>query len=425
MAKLTAEQRIERCHVQMMKHKNFALFSGLFMIGKVSVVDKDLPFTAQTNGLDVMYGRGFVDSLNDKQLSFLILHENMHKAYRHLVVWDKLYKQNAVLANMACDYVINLQIKDYDPNQEVTEFPTTPDGKNLGCLDEAYRGMDAHQVFLELVKKHGKDAGKKKVYVIGNGNEQGDGEGDGKGDGDGDGLPDGLDEHDWEGAQDMSEQEKESQAKEIESALRQGSILVGKMGGNVDRNISEMLVPKINWKDALREFVKSVTQGKDQTSWRRLHKRYIASDIIMPSSYDEKVGSIVIGIDTSGSIGTEELTQFLSEVKSICDEVSPEAIDVLYWDTHVASRETYQGSELANLVESTKPAGGGGTEPACVPKYIHKHGMRGECLLMLTDGYIPNQDPSNWDIPMPVLWCVKGNNRFSETQVTGKVVHVE
>jgi predicted metal-dependent peptidase len=419
MAKLTAEQRIERCHVQMMKHKNFALFSGLFMIGKVSVVDKDLPFTAQTNGLDVIYGRGFVDSLNDKQLSFLILHENMHKAYRHLIVWEKLYKQNAVLANMACDYVINLQIHDYDREQEVTEFPTTPDGKNLGCMDEAYRGMDAHQVFLELVKKHGKDAGKQKVYVVGGGNEQGEGEGQGEG------LPDGLDEHDWEGAESMSEQEKESQAKEIESALRQGSILVGKMGGNVDRNISEMLVPKINWKDALREFVKSVTQGKDQTSWRRLHKRYIASDIIMPSSYDEKVGSIVIGIDTSGSIGTEELTQFLSEVKSICDEVSPEAIDVLYWDTHVASRETYQSNELSNLVESTKPAGGGGTEPACVPKYMHKHNIRGECLLMLTDGYIPAQEPSNWEIGMPVLWCVKGNRHFKDSTVVGKVVHVE
>jgi predicted metal-dependent peptidase len=422
MAKLTAEQRIERCHVQMMKHKNFCLFSGLFMIGKVSVLDKDLPFTAQTNGLDVMYGRGFVDSLNDKQLAFLILHENMHKAYRHLIVWEKLYKENAILANMACDYVINLQIHDYDQSQEVTEFPTTPDGKNLGCLDEAYRGMDAHQVFLELVKKHGKNAGKKKIYVIGQGNEQGE---EGEGEGDGEGLPDGLDEHDWEGAQAMSDQEKEEQAKEVESALRQGSILVGKMGGNVDRNISEMLVPKINWKDALREFVKSVTQGKDQTTWRRLHKRYIASDIIMPSSYDEKVGGIVIGIDTSGSIGTEELTQFLSEVKSICDEVSPEKIDVLYWDTHVASRETYQGSELANLVESTKPAGGGGTEPACVPKYIHKHDIKGECLLMLTDGYIPEQNPSNWQIGMPVLWCVKGNQNFRNEGVIGKVVHVE
>ena len=302
----------------------------------------------------------------------------------------------------------------------------------LGLIDERFRGMDTLRVY-EILKKECKKGGDGKDKGGGDGRKGSGGSGqpdnpsDGRGEGSqNDAEPYEFDEHDWEGAQGMSEQEKESQAKEIESALRQGSILVGKMGGNVDRNISEMLVPKINWKDALREFVKSVTQGKDQTSWRRLHKRYIASDIIMPSSYDEKVGSIVIGIDTSGSIGTEELTQFLSEVKSICDEVNPEAIDVLYWDTHVASRETYQGSELSNLVESTKPAGGGGTEPACVPKYIHKHGMRGECLLMLTDGYIGRQDPSNWsDLPMPVLWCVKGNRHFSSDEVVGKVVHVE
>jgi predicted metal-dependent peptidase len=90
MAKLTAEQRIERCHVQLMKHPNFCLFSGLFMIGKVSVSDE--VETAVTNGLEVEYGREFVDMLNDKALAFLVLHENMHKAYRHMVVWQGLYK---------------------------------------------------------------------------------------------------------------------------------------------------------------------------------------------------------------------------------------------------------------------------------------------------------------------------------------------
>ena len=121
MAKMTAEQRIERTHVQLMKHKNFCLFSGLFMVGKVSV-DDDLE-TACTNGVDVRYGRQFVDRLNDKQLAFLILHETMHKAYRHLVVWESLHRKNAQIANAACDYVINLQIADYDPNHEVTEMP--------------------------------------------------------------------------------------------------------------------------------------------------------------------------------------------------------------------------------------------------------------------------------------------------------------
>jgi predicted metal-dependent peptidase len=393
-----AEQRIERIHVQLMKHQNFCLFAGLFMIGKVEVRDKTSSGTAQTNGVDVVYDRGFVDSLNDKQLAFLILHENMHKAYRHLVVWQPLRKKNAQLANMACDYVINLQIHDYDPDNNMTDFPTDAEGNVLGLIDERFRGMDSGQVFKILEDEQ----------------EEGGGGGGGE--------P--LDGHEWDEAQGMSDSDKEEVAKEIEQALRQGSMLVGKMGGNVSREIGDMLVPKVDWREALRDFVKTAMQGKDKTTWKRLHKRYIASDLIMPSSYSEKVGGIAIGVDTSGSIGGEELNQFLSEVKSICDEVSPEQIDLMYWDTHVASRETYRDNELAGLVETTKPAGGGGTEPACVPKFMKKHDMKPECLIILTDGYIPNQDPSDWAIESPVLWCIKGNSNFNQS-VVGKVVHVE
>jgi predicted metal-dependent peptidase len=399
MAQLTAEQRIERIHVQLMKHPNFCLFAGLFMIGKVEVRDKTSSGTAQTNGVDVVYDRKFVDSLNDKQLAFLILHENMHKAYRHLVVWQSLNKKNSRLANMACDYVINLQIRDYDPENDMTDFPTDAQGNVLGLIDERFRGMDSGQVFKILEE------------------EQQGGSGGGGGE-------ESLDGHDWDEAQSMSEQDKEEVAKEIESALRQGSMLVGKMGGNVSREMGDLLVPKINWREALRDFVKTAMHGKDKTTWKRLHKRYIAADLIMPSSYSEKVGGIAIGVDTSGSIGGEELSQFLSEVKSICDEVSPEQIDLLYWDTHVASRETYRDNELAGLVETTKPAGGGGTEPACVPKYMKKHDIKPECLIILTDGYIPSQNPSDWAIEAPVLWCIKGNSHFNES-VVGKVVHVE
>jgi predicted metal-dependent peptidase len=399
MAKLTAEQRIEKCHVKLMRHKQFCLFSGLFMVGKV-VVDETTP-TARTNGVNVSYGREFVDSLNDKQLAFLILHENMHKAYRHLQVWEKLWKKNAQLANAACDYVINLQIRDYDPTGGDVEMPTDANGEALGLIDEKYRGMDAHQVFLLLEKEQEQQ-------------QQG---------GSGGGAQ-GMDEHDWENAQEGTPEEQEQVAKEIEGALRQGAILAGKMGGNVSREMQDLLTPKVNWKDALRDFVKTSTQGKDQTTWRRLHKRYIGMDIIMPSTYDEKVGSIVVAVDTSGSIGNAELAQFLSEVKCICDEVSPEKIDLLYWDTNVAGHETYMGAELASLTETTQAKGGGGTSPECVPHYMKKESLDPECVIMLTDGYIDRQDPNDWQIGKPIMWCIKGNPRF-DVDVVGKVVHVE
>jgi predicted metal-dependent peptidase len=281
----------------------------------------------------------------------------------------------------------------------MTDFPTDAEGNVLGLIDERFRGMDSGQVFKILEDEQEEEGG-----------------------GGGGGEP--LDGHEWDEAQGMSDSDKEEVAKEIEQALRQGSMLVGKMGGNVSREIGDMLVPKVDWREALRDFVKTAMQGKDKTTWKRLHKRYIASDLIMPSSYSEKVGGIAIGVDTSGSIGGEELNQFLSEVKSICDEVSPEQIDLMYWDTHVASRETYRDNELAGLVETTKPAGGGGTEPACVPKFMKEHDMKPECLIILTDGYIPNQDPSDWTIESPVLWCIKGNSNFNQS-VVGKIVHVE
>ena len=397
MSNLTAEQRIERCHVQLMKHPSFCLFSGLFMVGKVSVDDKTP--TAKTNGLDVTYGRDFVGSLNDKQLGFLILHENMHKAYRHLVVWKTLYKRNRWLANAACDYVINLQLMDYDPHGQDIEFPTDKDGNQIGLVDEKYRGMDAHQVFLKLLEEHG-DV------------QPPDGD-------------EGLDDHDWESAEEMTDKEKEEAAKEIEDALRQGQILVGKMKGNVSREVQDLLTPKVDWKEALRDFIKSTTAGKDQTTWRRLHKRYIGMDIVMPSTFDEKVGPITVAIDTSGSIGHEELAQFLSEVKLICEEVRPEKLDILYWDTRVAGHEVYSDAELANVVYVTEAKGGGGTEPSCVPKYMRKHNMTPECLIMLTDGYIGDQTRNDWSISSPIMWCIKGNNHFDNASVTGKVVHVE
>ena len=407
MSKLSAEQRIERTHVQLMKHRNFCLFSGLFMVGKVAV-DETTP-TAKTNGLDVTYGREFVNSLTDKALAFVILHENMHKAYRHLIVWKGLHKVNAQLANAACDYVINLQIRDYDPHGDDVEMPMDAQGNVMGLIDEKYRGMDAAQVFKLLCDEYGSDYG----------NDKG-----GKGQGDSEGLGE-LDEHDWDGAQEATPEEQEATANEIEKALRQGAILAGKLKGEVSRELQDLLTPKIDWKEALRDFVKTTTQGKDQTTWRRLHKRYIGCDIIMPSSYDEKVGGILVGIDTSGSIGGEELAGFLSEVKSICDEVSPEKIDLLYWDTQVASHEVYQGTELCSLTESTKPAGGGGTNPDCVPRFMKKEDLKPECVIMLTDGYIDSKKEKWHDLTMPVMWCIKGNNRFQAHSVVGKVVHVE
>ena len=77
----------------------------------------------------------------------MILHENLHKAFRHTTTWKHLYKEHAQLANMACDFVINLMIVDSDPSGNDVALP---DG---GLLDPKYKGMDAGAVFRDLMKQ--------------------------------------------------------------------------------------------------------------------------------------------------------------------------------------------------------------------------------------------------------------------------------
>ena len=182
MAKLSAEQRVQKTHVALMKDPKYCLYSGIFMIGSTSV-DDAIP-TACTDGRDTKYGRGFVEKLSEAKLKGLVLHENLHKAFRHTTIWKPLYKKHPQLANMACDYVINIMIHDSDPSGNQVQLP---DG---GLLDFKYRGMDAGTVFRDLEQQ----ANKGSVHVKSVDDQDGkdipvqDGEDMG-----------GFDEHDWEG----------------------------------------------------------------------------------------------------------------------------------------------------------------------------------------------------------------------------------
>lgn len=383
--KLTAEQRIQRAHVALMNDPRYCLYSGIFMIGKTEV--KDSVPTACTNGRDTFYGRAFVDKLTDEELRGLIVHENKHKAFRHLTIWKYLYEENARLANMACDYVINLQI--YDEDKE-GKFVKLPDG---GCFDERFRGMDTATVYRILKDEAEKNGGS------------------------GDGQT--LDDHDWSGSDEMTDAEKGELSNDIDQALRQGSILVGKMNGNVPREITDALASKVDWREALREFVTSHCAGQDESTWRRPSRRWISQDVYMPTSISEQVGRIVVAIDMSGSIGSNEIGQFLGEVKQICETVHPEGIDLIYWDTQVCAHEVYDGDAVNNILSSTKPRGGGGTDPQCIPDYITAKKIKAECAVVLTDGYVGRWG-TGW--PCPVLWGITTDDIVADI---GKSVRVK
>jgi predicted metal-dependent peptidase len=310
-----------------------------------------------------------------------------------MFLWQHLYKEDGRTANMACDYVINLIIDDIRIRSN--GYVTLPKG---GLLDRRFEGMDSQTVYNILRQ------------------EKDDGDGDGGQGGGGDGF----DDHDWESGDAMSQEEIEQIGKDINQAIRQGQLMAGKLGGNKSRELGALMEPKVDWREQLREFVSSTAVGKDISTWQRVSRRWLQHDMYMPSTITENVGRIVVAIDTSGSIGTAELSKFLSEVQGICINTKPEKVDLLYWDTEVAAHEVYTQEQLDKLTSSTKPAGGGGTDVACVSKYLKDNQIRPECVIVLTDGYIYG-DWGTWTVP--VLWTIVGGNKVVPPM--GTTIHLD
>jgi predicted metal-dependent peptidase len=379
-----------------MRDKRFAFFAGLFMVGMTTITEEAI--TAKTNGRDAFYGRTFVDMLSDKELAFLVLHENMHKCYRHLTTWRALYEIDKSIANQACDYVINIQLHDMDSGETMIAMPrdkTTR--KHIGLIDVKFRGMDTKQVFDILMEKKREGGG-----GGGGGGEQTDSESDSPG----------LDEHDWQGAKEMSTEAVKELTQEIESALRQGGIYAGKVGGDMLRSVQEMLEPKVDWREVLRRFVRTSLKDRDSPSWRKAHKNYLWQDIILPSIVGKRMKHLVIAMDTSGSIQGEMLSLFMGELNKVVTTTNPDRVDVLYWDTEVAGHETHKGA-AKSIVSKTKPKGGGGTDPDCVPAFmLDKKLEKADALVVLTDGYMTS-DPRKWaGLGLPILWCIIGSDSF-------------
>jgi predicted metal-dependent peptidase len=375
---MNVQDRLKKSHIAIMQHKTFCSFGSILACGKVKVND-DVA-TAATNGWDVVYNPSFVEQhmKSDPELRFLVLHEAMHKAYRHLQVWDALHTEDPRLANIAADHFVNLALVDMDAGEGFIKMPT------LGVQPDAkYRGWSVKQIFEDLKQEQ---------------EEGGEGQGDGEG----------MDEHDWENATSGDPAQDAERANEIQRAIRQGEIIrrkmAGKGAGNQDGAFGDLLQPKIDWKKVLRDFITETCAGRDESSWRKPNRRFLSYDIYMPSMVGTTMTELVIGFDTSGSIfGGHEMDVFASEIKSIIEDIKPTKVHVIYWDTEIAGHQTFEEGQFA--VQDLKPRGGGGTDGAVLFEYLREQRITPQAIVQFTDGYVGDWGTTD----VPTLWAVSSD----------------
>lgn len=418
------ETRIKRAHVALMKHPETALYSGVMLMGETTIEDR--VFTAYTDGINKRYSRPFLETVTDEsKCRGLVLHENLHVALKQIPYGKGMFKENAKMANLAADFVVNDIIQNITGTVGGTpeRIVTLPDG---AVYDAMFHNWSMREVY-NYLKQHAKPSPKRPKGQKGQKGEpcENGGQSNNPPEGGNQNNDDQewdtvevngkvydiskQDEHDFETLGELSHEEIKEINETIDKALREGGMLAGRMGAKLPRAITDLLEPKVDWREALRDFVSSSIRGKDEFTWRKLNKRQMANDIYLPSVENETIGEVVIAIDTSGSIGAAQLNEFASELASICDLCSPEKVRVLWWDTSVHGEQVFQ-NDYQNLAKLLKPLGGGGTRVGCVSEYINKERITAECVIVFTDGYVEND--INWHISSPTLWMVTQHKAF-------------
>lgn len=315
--------------------------------------------TMATDGTKVYFNPEYVKTLNDHELYGVLLHEISHCIYLHCTTKRRLNRAQHRW-NVACDFAINLEIKGmgYSLPREV-------------LLDDKYREMNAEQIFDQLPEDSSK-------FTT-------------------------LDTHielsDSDGWDDM--EDKVIAAYE----MTKNSKSKGSTPSGLKRWIDKLRKSKVRWERIFHKFIGQAL-SKDDYSFIRPNRRYLSQDIYLPDLRSHIIGSVVIGVDTSGSIGKECLEQFAAEIAKIGHLV--EEITVMTCDAHV--HEVVKIRKFEDFLKKIKFSGGGGTDFRPVFDKVKEMRMEPELLVFLTDTYgsFPEKAPQ-----YPVLWVI--------TEESGKV----
>lgn len=365
----------------------------------LAVFTDEIPIAA-TDGISLLLNPGaFFDEkrYTIQNRVFILAHEVMHNVFNHVGLGFACKRNGGRIGfqdgttlpfihelwNVAADYVINAILVE-------SKVGAMPPKEGLHDLKIATGNDSAHEVYRKLYKQAEKEGRIKKVP--GGVDFTGKGEGFDQLMDPGEGQ--GQDPH--EAAGDRNEGEWKMAVKSaMENAKMQG-----KLPGNLMRLFDEMIETKVPWQDLVQAFFARKV-GNGSYDWRRPNRQLIVRDIYVPGKSGHGCGTIVVGGDTSGSIGAPTLNMFFGALAEILEDLKPKRLILIWCDAEVNRvDELYDAGDL-NEVRYKGAPGGRGTSFVPVFDWVDEHDIEPDALIYLTDGYggFPKEKPN-----YPVLW---------------------
>jgi predicted metal-dependent peptidase len=177
--------------------------------------------------------------------------------------------------------------------------------------------------------------------------------------------------------------------------------LQGKMPAGLERVFQEVLVPAVDWKDKIRAlFARKL--GTGSYDWKKPDRRLIVRDIYTPARSGYGAGTVVVGVDTSGSISSKEVDMFLAEVGGILEDVKPRELHLCWCDAALHRTDICDSPSDLYVIRAKGAPGGGGTSFKPVFDYVADNDLRPDCIVYLTDGHgdFPSYKPE-----CPMIWA--------------------
>jgi len=202
----------------------------------------------------------------------------------------------------------------------------------------------------------------------------------------------------------------EAQAKIEAIQSAKAAKATGKLPASIERMVDELVNVSTPWHDILER--RMVAKIKDGYSWNHPNRRFIARNIYIPGTdYKPKMGTVVIGVDTSGSVQQPELNYFAGHANRILETCNPERVVVVYCDAAVAHVDEYEADDYPIKLS---PHGGGGTSFKPVFDYVDQQGIDPEVVVYLTDGY---GDQSTFTSAHDTVWLTTHHTDFAWGEV--------
>ena len=427
----TEEQKLQqaRMHLYMKEPWLGTLMHSLVY----KLVDSTQIKTACTDGKAMYFNIHFISKLSLEEVTFLVGHELLHCLLNHILRKKEDYIH--ILWNYACDYAVNSLLIE-------AKIGTPPEGV---LYQKKYAQCTAEKIYRDLLVRSKTAHSQASNITLQQASELFRGST--------------LDEHlpdvqDDQGLLDELEQYREQEAAQREAQHASGEqdapiisdktaqetfeewrnkfedfseSMRGSSKGGSSTSLLNKLVQiydankrsKIDWRLALSEYIQQKLD-KD-TSFTRPHRKFQQYGYILPSTLPEETLHLGIALDISGSMSSEWISQFLTEIYNMMCAYPMVQIDLWSFNDEISNHQKLDFTTIQHLKEY-KVYCINGTLFELNWLFMEREDIRPDVFILCTDGD-PEETWGDDSWATNTLFAI-----INQPQITapfGKTIHID